>query len=456
MPLDPLLAKLEQNIAEDIRVEGLAEAGFLSRAQLYREFYDATGHCVKEYVRKRRLSRALALIKHTDTPLALIAQECGFSSQQALCKGVKAATGRTPLQYKAGGDEYFFPACDRQAGAGRQTPPVTVSTETIPPTLRLRYYDSRLRGIENRALARLFAERPGYRGRIFGRSGPQEGPKLCYELYIEQAPGDAPPDGFARLEWQPGVSGAFAKISCPNTEPEINAAWDYLYDGWLKTSMFTVAARPWGPQPWFEEYIHAGGQIKRLALFLPVQKKPGFHKIRLCRCDEMYFLAARKSGKNAEEAAAKAVMEYLAAHHPYLAQSARQFYVSKESPPAPSGREEEGLRLVRANAPAYTCGIALRAPLELPPGGAAAAAGVRIRTHAAGTYAVLEGDCCSDSEVYQSVLAAWMDGMDLRPDAAPSGRVGCADPFAVYEAGAGFDEENVRVKIYQAVKNDTN
>ena len=53
MPLEPLFAELEQNIADDLNVERLAEAGRLSRTQLYREFYNTTGHSVKEYVRKR-------------------------------------------------------------------------------------------------------------------------------------------------------------------------------------------------------------------------------------------------------------------------------------------------------------------------------------------------------------------------------------------------------------------
>jgi len=44
MPLEPLLAKLEQNIADDFSMERLAEAGQLSHSQLYREFYNATGH----------------------------------------------------------------------------------------------------------------------------------------------------------------------------------------------------------------------------------------------------------------------------------------------------------------------------------------------------------------------------------------------------------------------------
>ena len=91
MPLDPLLAELEQNIANDLNVNRLAETGRLSRTQLYREFYNTTGHSVKEYVRKRRLSMALALIKHTDMPLVKIADECGavqraHAGRRRLCR----------------------------------------------------------------------------------------------------------------------------------------------------------------------------------------------------------------------------------------------------------------------------------------------------------------------------------------------------------------------------------
>ena len=402
MPLEPLFSELEQNISNEINVDRLADAALLSRSQLYREFYHTTGHSVKEYVRKRRLSRALALIKHTDKSLKQIAKACGYSGEQALCKSIKAAIDQTPKQYKAGGDAYYFPACE-----GERARAVTVSAQTIPPTLCLRYYDSCLKGIENRALAWLFASRPGYSGRIFGRKGAQKGSKLCYELFVEAKDAD-----------QPACSGTFAKTACPDAEDEIIAAWDYLYNDWLKTSMFAVSA---GPSPWFEEYIHAHGQVKRLQLYLPVVKKPGFHKIRLCRCDDMHYLAASACGKDAEKSAAKAVMDFLAAHHPRLAQSARQFYVSAAQP--------------------YTCGIALPSPVCLPPG-----CGIEAITRPAGEYAVLEGDCCGDTRAFEAVLAAWIDSMGL--DAI-------AGPFAVYENDGSFDRQKIRVKIYQGIEKNT-
>jgi len=274
----------------------------------------------------------------------------------------------------------------------------------------LRYYDSRLTGIENRALAWLLASRPDYRGRIFGRSGKQEGSKLCYELFIESSHAD-----------QSAISGTFAKTSAPDMEDEINATWDYLYNDWLKTSMFAQAE-----QPWFEEYIHTNGQVKRLQLYLPVQKRPGFHKIQLCQCEERHFLVACKSGKNAEKESSDAVVRFLTAHYPRLAQSARQLYVSNTAPMT-------GLRLVQGQP--YCCGIQLQAPIQLPQ-----KCDVQMLTQPAGEYAVLEGDCCGDTKAYETVLAAWMSGMGLQT---------AATPFAVYEVAHSFDKRDTRVKIYR-------
>jgi len=247
-----------------------------------------------------------------------------------------------------------------------------------------------------------------------GRKGKQEGSKLCYELYIESDHSD-----------QPVFNGTFARTTCPNIEDEINAAWDYLYNDWLKTSMFTYAE-----QPWFEEYIHVGRQIKRLQLYLPVLKRPGFHKIQLCQCEEMYFLVARKSGKNAEKDSSDAVVSFLMSHYPHLAQSARQLYVS------PAWKDEPGLRVVQAQT--YTCGIQLQAPIDLQP-----SCGVKILTRPAGEYAVLEGDCCGDTAAYEAVLAAWMDGMGLQP---------AASLFAVYKVAENFHKQDAHVEIYREIE----
>ena len=49
----------------------------------------------------------------------------------------------------------------------------------------MKFYHSKLLGIENRAVACLLSVLPGYDGKLFGRNGTQNGNRFCYELYIK-------------------------------------------------------------------------------------------------------------------------------------------------------------------------------------------------------------------------------------------------------------------------------
>ena len=76
-----LFRYIENNISADLDTALLSSVGFVSRDKLYHDFYNISGHSVKEYVRKRRLSNALALIKTSDMGLTNIAFGCGYSSR---------------------------------------------------------------------------------------------------------------------------------------------------------------------------------------------------------------------------------------------------------------------------------------------------------------------------------------------------------------------------------------
>ena len=109
-----LIRQLENHLDADIKAEFLSSSSYVSRSQFYRDFYSITGHSVKEYIRKRRLSNALLLIKTSEFTLAEIAYQCGFSSQQALCRTVKQSLGITPLAYKESEMFYFFSSVFRR------------------------------------------------------------------------------------------------------------------------------------------------------------------------------------------------------------------------------------------------------------------------------------------------------------------------------------------------------
>lgn len=400
---------IESNISNELNINKIANTAFVSPMQLYRDFYSITGHSVKEYVRRRRLSNALSFIKHSDMSLADIAYFCGYSSQQAFCKSVKAVIGQTPLEYKDSDNFYYFPCFNNKT---KQQ--ITVTTETIPQTICLKFYHNQLRGIENRAVNMLMKTLPDYNGRIYGRNGKQNGNSFCYELFIERNDlSDL--DGFTIGDFVPELTATFGKTTVKNIESEINSAWDYLYIDWLKTSMFTQ-----DDKPYFEEYIITSVKIKKLVLYLPMRKLMDYNKISLKFCNDMPFLVSTKSGVNAEENASKAVMNFLSNYNPYLIKTARQFFVCHH------GYE-------------YTCGIKINSELKLPQDSE-----LTILRFDACNYAILEGDCCSDSSVYETILLSWITENGFIKDNTPV--------FTIYETDGSFEQKNIKTKIFIKLK----
>jgi AraC-like DNA-binding protein/predicted transcriptional regulator YdeE len=406
---------IEEHLNYDINLEAAARAGFTSLMQLYRHFYTYTGHSVKEYIRKRRLSNALHMIKFTDMPLAEIAYSCGYSSQQALCKYVKAATTMTALTYKKSENYYYFPMLSVESL--RQ---VTVATETIPKTICLKFYHTQLRGIENRAINALLMHIPEYKGRIFGSNGRQLGNKFCYELLIEydsESLDKLKSSVFVEPNLLPDVTLTFAKTTVKNEDDEIGLAWDYIYTNWLKTSMFVQ-----DDKNFFEEYLHKDRQVKKLILYLPVKKRMDYNKISMKTCQEQVFLVASRKGYNAEENASQSVMNFLSQHYPSVIRTAHQFYLEK-------------------NSTHCTCGIRLEKPLDLP-----LCSELEILHIPKGNYAILESDCCSDSSLFESLLLSWINENHFIKNPSPS--------FTIYETNGNFKPESIRMEIYIMLKND--
>ncbi len=408
--MNELLRYIEDNLTTPFQINDLASGNYISAMQLYRDFYNTTGHSVKEYIRKRRLSNALAVVKYSDMSLADIAYGYGYSSQQAFCKCVKGATGLTPLEYKHSESHFYFPMffCENKHQ-------ITVATDTMPRTMEIKFYHRQLQGIEHRALEYLVSLLPDYSGRIFGRDGKQEDSQFCYELFIEYHPKAyhiLKEVFFQPVKLIPSYPSVFAKTTVKNLDEAISSAWDYLYTDWLKASMFAPS-----DLPYFEEYLRRDGKTHKLVLYLPVKKRADYNRICLQQCDDMRFLLSRKTGENAEENASKAVLDFLSSHYPFLIRAIKRFYVSKDDM-------------------GYTCGITLDKILHLPE-----SCCLETLSLPAGFYAVLEGDCCGDSSVYIRMLMSWLSENGFVRDMA-------AAPFTLYETDRGFRREHITSKTY--------
>lgn len=84
----------------EVGIAQVAEMVGLDRSTLTSRFKQAAGICPKEYLTALRLQRAMALLRTTDSSVADIASQCGFSCANYFIKAFAKRVGITPLRYR--------------------------------------------------------------------------------------------------------------------------------------------------------------------------------------------------------------------------------------------------------------------------------------------------------------------------------------------------------------------
>jgi len=98
--LSPVLAHLQENYGEDIRIERLAEMAGMSVSTLERRFRDLFQQTPSQYLRRVRLQSARRALVETDTGIGEIAIECGFYDQSHFTKNFRAVYHMTPTAFR--------------------------------------------------------------------------------------------------------------------------------------------------------------------------------------------------------------------------------------------------------------------------------------------------------------------------------------------------------------------
>lgn len=371
---------IEEHLAAPLNVDELAHISYRSTMQLYRDFYSQTGFSIKEYIRRRRLSKALHLVKYSNHSLSSIAYELGYSSQQAFCKSVKSTTGLTPLEYKASGFEYYFPKFYRSS-TGLQ---VSVSTLTIPEFFCVSYLSKQDDTLEQDAVEKLICILPKYRGRLFGRNAPSEVNVPCYELLLETTQLTKEQllllsEQFSAAKIEPSFNHLFALTTVENHAPKICSTWNYLYSDWMQNSMFQPS-----PLPYYEEYLLQHGKRSKLQLYLPVEKDSNNKKLGIRELPETYYLVVSSVVKDEEETTAEKLTSFLTKYYPYLLQRNSNLYI-KES------------------ANQYTCGIQLDYAIPID-----ASSDISLFKQSAGSYAYIHSVQMTDGRILKKQLSSWL------------------------------------------------
>jgi AraC-like DNA-binding protein len=92
---------IETHLDDRLTLADLSAVACLSPFHFSRSFKQAVGVGPQRYVMHRRVERAKALMRRTDQPLALIAQEVGFADQSQLTSVFRREIGVTPAHFRA-------------------------------------------------------------------------------------------------------------------------------------------------------------------------------------------------------------------------------------------------------------------------------------------------------------------------------------------------------------------
>lgn len=91
---------IEEHIAEDIKIDILAETASLSVFYYQRLFSRLVKRPVREYIKLRRMAMVLEVMKNKNKRIIDIALEYGFGSHETFTRAFKEVYGMTPEQYK--------------------------------------------------------------------------------------------------------------------------------------------------------------------------------------------------------------------------------------------------------------------------------------------------------------------------------------------------------------------
>ena len=95
-----ILSYVNDNYARPITTSELADITGLSPDDMARTFKQALNMSPAEYVRRFRIARAMELLCTTDTPVAEVAQQTGFSDISLFSRVFKQAVGLPPAAYR--------------------------------------------------------------------------------------------------------------------------------------------------------------------------------------------------------------------------------------------------------------------------------------------------------------------------------------------------------------------
>jgi transcriptional regulator GlxA family with amidase domain len=107
---------MDRAFAEPLDVPALASVAHVSRAHFSRQFRATFGETPHRYLQRRRVERAMELLRETDHPVTDVCFDVGFNSLGTFSRTFREIVGESPSGYRArfageAGAALRVPAC---------------------------------------------------------------------------------------------------------------------------------------------------------------------------------------------------------------------------------------------------------------------------------------------------------------------------------------------------------
>ncbi|HEY6117558.1 MAG TPA: AraC family transcriptional regulator [Candidatus Dormibacteraeota bacterium] len=102
---------IDRAYAEPLDIRQLAQVASVSEAHFIRTFRSTFGETPHRYLQRRRVERAMFMLRETRRSVTDVCLETGFASLGTFSRTFKEIVGTTPREYRAQGTVINAPTC---------------------------------------------------------------------------------------------------------------------------------------------------------------------------------------------------------------------------------------------------------------------------------------------------------------------------------------------------------
>lgn len=236
---------IHDNPTGDLSLDALSDVAAMSRFHWHRVFHAMTGETCAQVVRRMRLHRAAGRLVREETPVDVIAVECGYPQPRSFVQAFRSSYGMTPGAFRKVG-RLDAPMLLKRNGELKMYP-IEMRETDARKVIGLPHMGAYMEiGSKFEQIVAMLSSRD-----LWHVCGPMLGvyyddPQAVSEAELRSFAGvewrgDGAPEGFETLDLP---AGRVAVLTFKGPYATLKSGYDWLYGEWLPTSGETPRDAP--------------------------------------------------------------------------------------------------------------------------------------------------------------------------------------------------------------------